>query len=212
MVGGAGGSIRGAGRVTAAKLRAEPSFYVFWAVFCLLDSEGVLPVFAGAALVHELGHVFAIYACGGQVEYVRLSACGAVLRQSRPLSDLSDCAIALAGPTAGITAALLLSAVGFPTAAGANVILSAFNCLPLLPLDGGCALAALLALLSPRAAETGQRALVQLLFAGICMLILGGAALLLHTGRNATVLAAGLFLLGANRSLLHELTNYGMIQ
>ena len=212
MVGGAGGSIRGTGRLTAAKLHAEPSFYVFWAVFCLLDSEGVLPVFAGAALVHELGHVLAIYACGGQVEYVKLSACGAVIRQSRPLGDPADCTIALTGPAAGMGAALVLSAAGFPTAAGANVLLSAFNCLPLLPLDGGCALSALIAMLPPHAAGMGQHVLAQLSLGGTCVIIFGGAALLLHTGRNATVLAAGLFLLGANRSLLHELSDYGMIQ
>lgn len=197
--------------MTAAKLRVTPSFYLFWAVFSLLDSEGVLPVFAGAALLHELGHVCAICACGGQVASVELSACGVVIEQRRPLGYLADCAVALAGPAAGMAAALAFAAAHCPTAAGANLLLSAFNCLPLLPLDGGCALAALLALLPPRAAEPAVRALAFVSLGGACALSLGGAALLLHTGRNATVLAAGLFLLGANRSWLHELTDYGMI-
>lgn len=197
--------------MTTAKLRAEPSFYVFWAVFCLLDSEGVLPIFVGAALVHEVGHILAIYACGGQVEYVKLSACGAVLQQNRSLGYWSDCAIALAGPAAGMAAALILSAAGCTTAAGANVLLSVFNCLPLLPLDGGCAISVLLAMLPPRAAGMGQHALAQFSIGGTCVLIFGGAVLLMHTGRNATVLAAGMFLLGANRPLLHELSDYGMI-
>lgn len=198
--------------MTAAKLRAEPSFYLFWAVFCLLDSEGVLPIFAGAAVIHELGHILAISACGGQIAYIKLSASGAVIHQTRMLEPVCDCAVALAGPAAGMAAALLFSAMGYPTAAGANLLLSMFNCLPFLPLDGGCALSALFAMLPPHVAAAGQRGLAQVSIGGAGIFIFCGTALLVYTGRNATILAAGLFLLAANRSLLHELAHYGMIK
>ena len=67
------------------KVYAAPSFYVFWAVFCLLDEEGVMPLFLCAAVIHELGHAAAIYLCGGRIDGIRLCVTGAVLTQGRCL-------------------------------------------------------------------------------------------------------------------------------
>ncbi len=198
--------------MTTAKLRVEPSFYVFWALFCLLDSEGVLPLFVCAAVIHEMGHVLAIGACGGRIDGVVLSAAGAVIRQSRSLSPPAECLIAAAGPLAGAAAAGILSALHCPMAAGANVLLSLVNSLPLLPLDGGCALRSLLGLLPAAAMTAGLRALELASLLGAAVLTLLGGALLLYTGRNAAGLAVGLFLLGANARLLRGSGNYGMIQ
>lgn len=194
-----------------AKLHVSPSFYIFWSVFCLLDNEGVLPLFLCAAVIHELGHVLAIYACGGTICGVELSAVGAVLVQGRQLSGTADCAVALAGPAAGMAAAWVCTVAELPLLAGANIMLSVLNCLPLLPLDGGCALSGLLCLLPAQMALSAQRTLVWFSFLISAALAVCGAALLLHTGRNATVLVIGLFLLRMNWYSLRDSFNYGMI-
>lgn len=198
--------------MTAIKFLVRPSFYIFWSVFCLLDSENVLPVFLLAAVLHELGHAAAVYACGGYIQRIELSAAGAVICQGKSLGYCADCAIALAGPAVGMIAAWVLSMMGYPLAAGANIMLSVFNCLPILPLDGGCALYSLIAMLPHTAAAAGHRILGYVsIFQAFLMMAFGGF-LLLYTGRNATVLVTGLFLLAANRSLLHGTADYGMIK
>lgn len=197
--------------MTRAKLHVSPSFYIFWSLFCLLDNEGILPLFLCAAVIHELGHLLAIYACGGYICGVELSAAGAVLEQGRQLSGIADCAISLAGPAAGMVAAGICVSVDMPMLAGANIMLSVFNCLPLLPLDGGCALSSLFCLLPTAIYVPAQQALAWFSFLASAALAVCGAALLIYTGRNATVLVIGLFLLHMNRYSLRNSFNYGMI-
>ena len=197
--------------MTQAKLHVSPSFYLFWSLFCLLDNEGILPLFLCAAGIHELGHLIAIYACGGSVRGVELSAAGAVLEQDKQLSGLADCAISLAGPAAGMAAAWVCTIADMPMLAGANIMLSVLNCLPLLPLDGGCALSGLFCLLPAAVSASAQIVLMRFSFFASAALAVCGAALLFGTGRNATILVIGLFLLHTNRYFLRNSFNYGMI-
>ncbi|MDD6612112.1 MAG: hypothetical protein PUE91_07900 [Clostridiales bacterium] len=194
------------------KVYAAPSFYVFWAVFCLLDEEGVMPLFLFAAGIHELGHAAAIYFCGGRIDGICLCITGAVLKQGRCLGYGQECLIALAGPAAGLAAAWLFSAAGYPMMAGANLLLSVFNSLPILPLDGGCAVKSLICLLPSGAADTGQRLLALCSVAAATALTAFGAALLVYTGQNASALAAGGFLLFANMAFLRNPSKYGMME
>ncbi len=183
-----------------ARLIVKPSFYVFWAVFSLLDNEGILPIFVLAAMLHELGHIAAIYLCGGVVASLTLSAGGAVLRQASVLPSERLVAVSLAGPAAGVAAAWAACQFGWLTFAGANLLLSMFNCLPVLPLDGGCALLALMQLAGcPARAE---QLLVVASYVAAALFTCGGVLLLLQTGRNASVLAVGLCLLAAQRPVL----------
>lgn len=183
-----------------ARLIVKPSFYVFWAVFSLLDNEGILPIFLLAAVIHELGHVAAIYLCGGMVTSLTLAAGGAVLRQASVLSPPKTIAVSLSGPAAGVAAAWVACQFGWLTFAGANLLLSMFNCLPALPLDGGCALLALMQLAGCSARAEWRLAAVSRIAA--VLFICGGVLLLLRTGRNASVLTVGLCLLAAQRPVL----------
>ena len=97
-------------------------------------------------------------------------------------------------------------------AAGANLLLSLFNSLPILPLDGGCAVRSLLGLLPPAAADIGQRLLVLWSVAAAILLTAFGAALLVYTGQNASAMAAGGFLLFANVAFLRKPSKYGMME
>ena len=112
--------------------------------FALANGWRPLITVLGAAAAHELGHWVVLRGLGAEVTGFRLSALGAVLEtDSGRLSYGGELAAVLAGPGANLLAALVLTALGrgrWPAAAGANLVLCAFNLLPIRPLDGGRAL------------------------------------------------------------------------
>lgn len=108
----------------------------------LLDAEALSALLA-AVLAHELGHVCALAASGMRIRGVSLAATGPVIRCDLPQTGFSAAAVSLAGPVFGALAWLALRRC-FPLAAEMSAVLTAVNLLPVLPLDGGRALAALL--------------------------------------------------------------------
>lgn len=131
---------------------------VIW--FAAANGWKPLVTVLGAAAVHELGHWTVLRVLGGRATGFRLNILGAVLEtDSGRLSYGGELAVVLAGPAANFLSALALTALGKePAAAGANLVLCAFNLLPIRPLDGGRA-AYLLAswLAGPDAGERAAR-------------------------------------------------------
>lgn len=104
-----------------------------------------------AGLVHELCHVLAIRLCGGRILSVEIGAGGAVIRTD-PMDSLRELVCALAGPLGGLI--LLLFARWLPRTAICAGLQSAYNLLPLYPLDGGRALrCGALLVLPPKTAD-----------------------------------------------------------
>lgn len=193
---------------TSSGLRIEPSFYVFWAIFCLLDSEQVLPIFLLAAVIHELGHLLAIRLCGGTVKQIVLSASGVVIQQGTVLCRWKSLCISAAGPLAGLLAAICFALFGNAEIVGANLILSCLNLLPILPLDGGCMLYYLIEGWFPAA----EMVLQWLSFFFAVMLTAFGGVFLFLTGRNAALLVIGLCLLRNTAASLRTQRKYGMMK
>lgn len=189
----------------------SPSFYVFWAMFCLLDTQNVLPVFVLAAMLHELGHAVAIVCLGGKIACIRLHAAGAVIVQGKWLSNGRECAVALAGPAMGLSAAMVFAFLRQPMCAGANLLLSAFNLLPILPLDGGVAVRCLLGFLPSAAEQTGDWLLQSISVLAAFALTVFGGVLLYQTGSNPTGLAVGICLLGSHAAFLRDTQKYAII-
>ncbi len=102
-----------------------------------------------AAILHELGHLGALWLVDGRVTGLRLSALGAELRLDGPLSYRQELPVALAGPLVSVAAALLAAGMHGYLFAGLSLALGLFNLLPVYPLDGGRAVRALCALLLP---------------------------------------------------------------
>lgn len=122
----------------SGRLQVGDSFILMAAVAGFLDTTGIAPLFFMAAALHEAGHALAVRVVGGQMTCLRLTALGGVMRYRlfRP-SPAADFWIAAAGPLAGLFAAWIAAGLGSFRFAGANLLLSLFNLLPVRPLDGG---------------------------------------------------------------------------
>ena len=167
-----------------------------------LDTEGVFPYFVAATVLHELGHVAAVYACGGRVRGFAPVPFGFCLRFAGMLSYWRDAVIAGGGAAMNLMSALCLSVAAkyspgveaLSLAAGVNLLLGLFNLLPALPLDGGRMLYALMAQLTD-----DRRALM---VTRVVSLIVGAAAgalgvyILVKTRYNMRILAVSGLILG----------------
>ena len=172
--------------------RVSPAALLAFALVFWLDGEGLLACAAPAAAVHELGHLLALWLCGARIEGLSLGLSGARLDYAGALSRAQTVLCALAGPLAGALYALAACRIGgafWLRSGAASLCLTAFNLMPVLPLDGG---RALLCLAGPRwSARVGEAAACLLALLGLCALLGGwgltpfaaGIGLLVHARR-----------------------------
>lgn len=168
-------------------MRVSAGFLLLSLWFGAVNGWRMLALVLAAALIHEGGHWLMLKVLGANVLGVRVGLLGAVMEADcRRLSYGRELIAVLAGPWANLAAAWGLAAAGMETAAGAHLVLGAFNLLPLRPLDGGRSLWLMSAwLLGPDAAERIVRVVGILtavsLAAGLCFLMhwMGGSLWLL---------------------------------
>ena len=142
-------------------IRISGGLVLLAAWFVLANGWEPLATVLGAAAVHELGHWAVLRALGAEVTGFRLNVLGAVLETDSRRLSYGGGLNRLAGPAGNLLAALVLTALGkgrWPAAVGANLVLCAFNLLPVRPLDGGRALYLLASWTAgPAAGETAVR-------------------------------------------------------
>ncbi len=182
-------------------MRRGPSFSVsagaalLFSILFFLDRSGLLSALLAAAAAHEAGHLLALRLAGARLTAFRLDLLGFRMDSRGALSRWQELLAALSGPAAGLLFAALASFAGrwlnsafLSCAAGVSLLLSIFNLLPALPLDGGRALLAL-SCSPPLLRVTGLLCAVALLAFGLY-----GAA----TGLGMASLLPGLFLMLSN--------------
>lgn len=154
-----------------------------WINYC--DSQSLLPAVLCAAAAHELGHLLCVWAVGGRVSLLRLTAAGAELRLEGALSYVRELLCVLSGPAVNVLLAVWAARTGGLVFSGLNLALGLFNLLPLSALDGGRALFCAGALLfgtewAGRLGRWADRAL--------CGLLLACAIEVFRSGGSVTLL------------------------
>lgn len=177
----------------STEIRLSPGFFAVLALWFLSGAGNVMPYVLGAAACHELGHLAVLALFRVPVSAIWLAPMGAVIVApgQEQLSYGRDLAATLAGAgtnlLTGLAAARLGDAYLF---AGANILLAAYNLLPLEGLDGGRALRLLLSWLWEPI--TAQRICQRVNCIALALLVGGAAALVLSTGGGVFLLVGAL--------------------
>lgn len=143
-------------RVTISLALTLAAAFIYYVVSIETALAIALPV-----AVHELAHIIALRFFGLKVKSIRAELTGLCIDYCGFAEPLAHIAAAFAGPASGFIYAYAASLIARETgyawmelSAGISLLLSVFNLLPVLPLDGGRALyAALSAMAGERAAE-----------------------------------------------------------
>ena len=152
---------------------------------------GTLACVAVPVLIHELGHIVCLRLLGLRICGFKAELRGLCMGYAGCTSGFGRILAAAAGPAAGGLYALIASYAGkiygsdwLLCSAGVSVILTAFNLLPALPLDGGQIFAELAA-----AAFGGRRGMRLAELTGLLTgtLLLAAGLWLMWTGRGAAV-------------------------
>lgn len=119
------------------QITVKPNTYIFIAVLLLLVPLPWLAAWLSAIVVHEFCHWFAVRICGGRIKRLCVGVAGADM-QSSGLSERKYLFCILCGPIGGFLP--ILFGVWIPRIALCSWLLSVYNLMPVLPLDGGRAL------------------------------------------------------------------------
>ena len=182
--------MRKAAAGSAEKLRVTVSpwaaLMMGWIVYCT-DGKTLLLLLLPVA-AHELGHWFCLRITGCRIRALRMELSGLSIRYAGDPGPWGQALCALAGPLAGLLYAWPAARFGSSgeLSAGVSVLLSLFNLIPALPLDGGRIALALLG---------KQKARRLSLISAILTACLG--LILFVRGRGASLALAGLCLLAA---------------
>lgn len=130
--------------MSRGKIRVSVWAALLWAFLYDLSDPAVLAALLLPAAVHELGHVAALRLMGLRIDSLRLELKGFCIGYSGYTGAMGHALAALCGPVAGLWYAWAASWLGnrlgsswLCLSAGVSLLLSLFNLLPAMPLDGG---------------------------------------------------------------------------
>ena len=146
-----------------------------------------------AVLVHECGHVAAIYLCGMKVLAVRPELSGLKIIYSQTGDCRAELIAALAGPLAGAVYCFIVRNGGgmWGLSAQLSLLYTLFNMLPVKKLDGG---RALYLIVENFFGEAEAADLVGLFSSLVCALFLGFGIVYFVKGEGGGMFAAGIWL------------------
>lgn len=177
-------------RVTISLALTLAAAFIYYVVSIETAIAIALPV-----AVHELSHIIALRFFGLKVKSVRAELTGLCIDYCGFAEPVVHIAAAFAGPAGGFIYAYAASLIARETgcawmelSAGISLLLSVFNLLPVLPLDGGRILLGILTMLL--GAHAGERVTYRISFAITAALLIAGTVLALNNGSKAPAAAA----------------------
>lgn len=196
-------------RYLGVKYRFHPLFSIMMLLSVVTGYFIEMVTLFGIVFIHELGHVAAARHFGWRIKEVKLLPFGgvAVVEELASVPVKEELIVAMSGPLQNmwmILVAYPLVLLGvLPAEWGvyfieANLLIALFNLLPVLPLDGGKVLAAVLSSFLPYQRTIRIAAMISLLFSFLMI-----AAAFMHwlwtgDGLQLNWLMIGLFLLFSN--------------
>lgn len=112
-------------------------------IYFIADTDKIMAVLVPVAF-HELGHILTLRLLGLRINGFRAELKGFCIQYSGYTGALGHALAAAAGPMSGLLYAMAASVMGerlgsswLELSAGVSLLLSLFNLLPALPLDGG---------------------------------------------------------------------------
>lgn len=160
------------------------------ALMYFFDDSGYVSALVPAVVVHEMGHWIPLRLCRMKIQRFRFGIFGLCIDYSGQLEGRKALLCIGGGPLSGLLYTLAVCVLGgaFWRMSGAvSFVLSVFNLLPVLPLDGGRLVAAI----------TDQRFAEKLSRIAAVMLALGGLGAALRL-RSFSLLIMALWLCAAN--------------
>ena len=170
---------------------------ILWLYVYYTGQAKLLPAFLIPVAIHEMGHLLAIRSLGLRVERIRLELCGLCISYRGECPWWGHVMAAGSGPAAGVVYALLCRFTQYEAdwltlSAQISLTLSAFNLLPVLPLDGGRIFCLLCEhCLHPQIAGK----LIDAVSACVITLMLGAGVYFVCACHSTAPLAVGLWLL-----------------
>jgi len=147
-----------------------------------------------AVLIHEMGHIAAIYAVGMRIQRMALEPCGLRIEYGGDVEWKNEIVLTLAGPVFGMLYFFLCKNFCAAPVMSANLSLvySAFNLLPVYPLDGG----RIFSVWAENYLGLGKaESLCGFISNGICGALLLFGLIYFLKGNGGALLSAGLWLL-----------------
>ena len=186
--------------ITLGRLRISGAALFAFTAACFFNIGDITAEVLLALFAHELGHMAALRLAGNRLAEFSIDIWGLTIRYEKTMSYKAEIITAAAGPAASLLLALAASLAGrlwgFESAyivAGVSLVCGVFNLLPAMRLDGGRILYATAALLADL--EAAERLLCVASCVVIGGLLTAGAALLIWTRVNFTLLLAAVWLL-----------------
>lgn len=113
---------------------------LLFALMYFFDGSGIVSAVVPAVAVHELGHLIPLQLCGHPLRAVKISVFGVEIDYTGILTGGAALLCIGGGPLSGGVYAVIACTFGgeFLRMSGAvSAVLTGFNLLPILPLDGG---------------------------------------------------------------------------
>ena len=166
--------------------------FIAASIYGLKEFEIVTSVLL-AVLIHESGHILAIYTVGMKVTRIGLELSGLKIEYSGSESGKPDLVSALAGPIAGVVyyAVAIKMSDAFHLSAQLSLLYSLFNLLPVYPLDGG---RAVLILAKGVFGEEQGSAYAKKLSRALCAVFVLFGLICFFKGEGGAMLASGIWL------------------
>lgn len=177
-------------RIGRCDIRFSILFPAMVLFITMLDTTGTAAQCLLASVIHELGHLTALFLCGTAPAAMIINVFGVRIekRSDAALSYWQETAISLAGPLCNvISAGILYVCAGWEPMVWIHLVLGLFNVLPIEPLDGGQAL--LNVLRNNMAEEKAQQIILWVSMITLIPMAFLSVLLLLYSGYNFTFLA-----------------------